>query len=174
MYIRIARSGVGVHSRTSTHSPRSHQRQSTHTDHPDSLPSTAAGAGGKELETLFGTLAKLASDYSEAQGTAPTHADSTPTCAWVAEMLVQPILRVMRDRVRVRSRGLSPSSLPTALPKVDTICTAPSLIPTINGNTVRSFSTGTHGQQSAAQGSSTTVSRSDIRLIQHLDSSAHG
>jgi hypothetical protein len=32
----------------------------------------------------------------------------------------------------------------------------------------------THGQQSAAQGSSTTVSRSDIRLIQHLDSSAHG
>jgi hypothetical protein len=35
--------------------------------------------------------------------------------------------------------------------------------PTVNGNTVRSFST--HGQQSAAQGSSTTVSRSDIRLI---------
>jgi hypothetical protein len=34
-------------------------------------------------------------------------------------------------------------------------CTAPSLIPTVNGNTVRSFST--HGQQSAAQGSSTTV-----------------
>jgi hypothetical protein len=29
----------------------------------------------------------------------------------------------------------------------------------------------THGQQSAAQGSSTTVSRSDIRLIQYLDSS---
>jgi hypothetical protein len=26
----------------------------------------------------------------------------------------------------------------------------------------------------AAQGSSTTVSRSDIRLIQHFDSSAHG
>jgi hypothetical protein len=39
--------------------------------------------------------------------------------------------------------------------------TAPSLIPTLNGNTVRSFST--HGQQSAAQGSSTTLSRSDIR-----------
>ena len=49
-----------------------------------------------------------------------------------------------------------------------TKCTAPSLIPTINGNTVRSFST--HGHLSAAQGSSTTVSRSDIRLIQHLDS----
>jgi hypothetical protein len=32
----------------------------------------------------------------------------------------------------------------------------------------------THGQQSAAKGSSTTVSRSDIRLIQNLDSSAHG
>ena len=60
----------------------------------------------------------------------------------------------------------------TALPKVDTNCTAPSLIPTVNGNTVRSFST--HGQQSAANGSSTTVSRSDIRLIQHLDSSALG
>jgi hypothetical protein len=28
----------------------------------------------------------------------------------------------------------------------------------------------THGQQSAAKGSSTTVSRSDIRLIQYLDS----
>jgi hypothetical protein len=35
-------------------------------------------------------------------------------------------------------------------------CTAPSLIPTVNGNTVRSFST--HGQRSAAKGSSTTVS----------------
>jgi hypothetical protein len=44
----------------------------------------------------------------------------------------------------------------TALPKVDTKCTTPSLIPTVNGNTVRSFST--HGQQSAAKGSSTTVS----------------
>jgi hypothetical protein len=41
-----------------------------------------------------------------------------------------------------------------------------------NGNTVRNFFT--HGQQSAAKGSSTTVSRSDIRLIQHLDSSALG
>jgi hypothetical protein len=39
--------------------------------------------------------------------------------------------------------------------------TTPSLMPTVNGNTVLSFST--HGQQSAAQGSSTTVSRSDIR-----------
>jgi hypothetical protein len=50
--------------------------------------------------------------------------------------------------------------------------TAPSLIPTVNGNTVRSFPT--HRQQPAAQGSSTNVSRSDIRLIQHFDSSAHG
>jgi hypothetical protein len=58
----------------------------------------------------------------------------------------------------------------TTLPKVDTNCTTPSLIPTVTGNTVRSFST--HGQQPAAKGSSTTVSRSDIRLIQHLDSSA--
>jgi hypothetical protein len=60
----------------------------------------------------------------------------------------------------------------TALPKVDTKCTTPSLIPTVNGNTVRSFSS--HGQQSAAEGSSTTVARSDIRLIQYLDSSARG
>jgi hypothetical protein len=60
----------------------------------------------------------------------------------------------------------------TALPKVDTKCTTPSLIPTVNGNPVRSLST--HGQQSAEKGSSTTVSRSDIRLIQSLDSSAHG
>jgi hypothetical protein len=56
--------------------------------------------------------------------------------------------------------------------QVDTNCIAPSLIPTSNGNTVRSFST--HGRQSAAQASSTTVSRSDVRSIQHLDSSAHG
>jgi hypothetical protein len=60
----------------------------------------------------------------------------------------------------------------TTLLKVDTKCTTLSLTPTVNGNTVRSFST--HGQQSAAQGSSTTVSRSDIRLIQYLDSSALG
>jgi hypothetical protein len=55
---------------------------------------------------------------------------------------------------------------------MDTNCTAPSLIPTVNGNTVRSFST--HRQLSAAHGSSTTVSRSDIRSIKHLDFSAHG
>jgi hypothetical protein len=60
---------------------------------------------------------------------------------------------------------------PRAVFKVDTNCTAPSLIPTVNGNTVRSFST--HGQLSAAQGSSTTVSDSDIRLTQPFDSSAH-
>jgi hypothetical protein len=58
----------------------------------------------------------------------------------------------------------------TTLPKVDTNCTAPSLIPTVIGNTVRSFST--HGHQSAAKGSSTTVSRSAIRLIQPFDFSA--
>jgi hypothetical protein len=60
----------------------------------------------------------------------------------------------------------------TTLPKVDTNCTAPSLIPTVNGNMVRSFST--HGHQSAAKGSSATVSRSDIRLIQLFDFSARG
>ena len=61
---------------------------------------------------------------------------------------------------------------PCAAHPLDTNCTAPSLMPTVEGNTVRSFST--HGKQSAAQGSSTTVSRSDIRLIQYLDSSALG
>jgi hypothetical protein len=74
-----------------------------------------------------------------------------------------------------RLRAVSDRSLPSGrctLLKMDTNCTAPSRIPTVNGTTVRSFST--HGQQSAAKGSSTTVSRSDIRLIQHLDSSAHG
>jgi hypothetical protein len=51
----------------------------------------------------------------------------------------------------------------TALPKGDTNWTTPSLIPTVTGNTVRSFST--HGQQSAAKGSSTTcLLRSDIRF----------
>jgi peroxiredoxin len=40
----------------------------------------------------------------------------------------------------------------TTLLKVDTNCSALSLIPTVNGNTVCSFST--HGQQSAAKGSS--------------------
>jgi hypothetical protein len=48
----------------------------------------------------------------------------------------------------------------TTPPKVDTKCTALCLMPTVNGNTVRSFST--LGQQSAAKGGSTTVSRSDI------------
>jgi hypothetical protein len=60
----------------------------------------------------------------------------------------------------------------TTLPQVDTKCTTLSLIPRVNGNTARSFST--HGQQSAAKGSLTIVSRSDIRLIQRKDSSADG
>jgi hypothetical protein len=51
----------------------------------------------------------------------------------------------------------------TTLPKMDTSCTALSLIPTVNGNTVRSFST--HGHHSAGKERLTTVSRSDIRLI---------
>jgi hypothetical protein len=52
---------------------------------------------------------------------------------------------------------------------VKCICGLPalSLIPTVNGNTVRSFST--HGHLSAVKGSSTAVSRSDIRLIQYFD-----
>jgi hypothetical protein len=63
-------------------------------------------------------------------------------------------------RVRVPSPLYSDM---TTLRKVDTSCTALSLMPTIIGNTVRSFST--HGHQSAAEGSSSTASRSDIRLI---------
>jgi hypothetical protein len=60
---------------------------------------------------------------------------------------------------RRASRNGPVSDLPSRNPyryKVDTNCTALSLMPTINGNTVRSFST--HGHQSAAKGSSTTVS----------------
>jgi hypothetical protein len=54
----------------------------------------------------------------------------------------------------------------TALLKMDTNCTTLSLIPTVIENTVCSFST--HGQQSAAKGSSTAVSRSHIRFNQHF------
>jgi hypothetical protein len=83
---------------------------------------------------------------------------------------VDPAARSAQEAALVNALLPSPHGGPrmTTLFKVDTNCTAPSLIPTVNGNTVRSFST--HGQQSAAKGSSTTVSRSDIRLIQHLDS----
>ena len=64
----------------------------------------------------------------------------------------------MRDVVKCRTTTpLAP----------DTNCTTASLIPTVNGNTVCSFE-----QLSAAQGRSTTVSRSTSN--QHFDSSAHG
>jgi hypothetical protein len=66
----------------------------------------------------------------------------------------------------------APTGSPRPSPAQHQLHTTPSLIPTVDGNTVRSFST--YGHQSAAQGSSTTVSRSDIRLIQYLDSSALG
>ena len=70
-----------------------------------------------------------------------------------------------RNRAGVARRRRELISRPkvTTLPKVDTNCTAPSLIPTVNGNTVPSFST--HGHQSAAKGSPTTVSRSDITFL---------
>jgi hypothetical protein len=45
------------------------------------------------------------------------------------------------------SRALAELTTP---PKTGTNCTTPSLIPTVTGNTVHSFST--HGQLSAAQG----------------------
>jgi hypothetical protein len=83
---------------------------------------------------------------------------------------------VERDAQRLQPRAhqaahLHTTTNTTTLPKVETNCTAPSLKPTVNGNTVRCFST--HGHQSAAKGSSTTVSRSDIRLVQQLDFSAY-
>jgi hypothetical protein len=80
-----------------------------------------------------------------------------------------PLRRVRKPRVRLLDACTPPPSY--ALPKlhtVDTRCTTSSLTPTVDGNTVRSFSA------HSAQASSTTVSRADIRLIQHLDSSAHG
>jgi hypothetical protein len=43
---------------------------------------------------------------------------------------------------------------PAQVPKVDTMCTALSLMPTVIGNMVRGFST--HGHLSAAKGSSST------------------
>jgi hypothetical protein len=104
-----------------------------------------------------------------------------------AELCLTPIVRrCTRRETRRRSCERSatrrsrcwPSCWSNTPPRCDPtppyllILTTPSMIPTVNGNTVLSFST--HGQQSAAKGSSTTVSRSDIRLIQHLDSSAHG
>lgn len=72
---------------------------------------TAAGAGGKELETLFGCLAALAADAAE-----PASEQGSLAGAWVAQMLVPPILRVMRrDRMRVRPLANSPVP-PTRLP----------------------------------------------------------
>jgi hypothetical protein len=53
-----------------------------------------------------------------------------------------------------------------ALPKVDTRCTTPSLIPTVNANTVRSFP---YARTKARSERKHDHSRSDIQLIQHLD-----
>jgi hypothetical protein len=81
--------------------------------------------------------------------------------------------RVLADRDARTFRVRHPPPLPPpALPKVDTNCTAPSLIPTVDGNTVRSFSgTDNSPQRKEAQPLS---HGSDIRLIQHLDASALG
>jgi hypothetical protein len=72
----------------------------------------------------------------------------------------------------------APSMAPScpAMPAI--VCTSPvhpcppAHHPNSYGNTVLSFSR--YGQQSAAKENSTTFSRSDIRLIQYMDSSAHG
>jgi hypothetical protein len=64
--------------------------------------------------------------------------------------------RVLRACTLLLQVGPPPHPPHDGATKVDTICTAPSLIPTVNGNTARSFST--HGQHPAAKGSSTTVS----------------
>jgi hypothetical protein len=76
------------------------------------------------------------------------------------------------DAARGQVSPSPPLKHTSPLPTLGTKRTTPPLIPTVDGNTVRSFST--HGQQSAAKGSSTAASRSDIRLIQSLDSSALG
>jgi hypothetical protein len=79
---------------------------------------------------------------------------------------------------RARGRSAPASAVPRPPPPGDwwwrspSPPPAPSLTPTVDGHAVSSFST--HGHQSAAKGSSTTVSRSDIRLIQRFDFSAHG
>jgi hypothetical protein len=65
--------------------------------------------------------------------------------------LVRGHLDGLQGKWLIQVQEITPT-YPTTLPKVDTICTAPPLIPTVNGNTVRSFST--HGHQSAAKGSS--------------------
>jgi hypothetical protein len=70
------------------------------------------------------------------------------------------------------STGINPRVMSVCRAGASPLCHPEPGETTVNGNTVRSFST--HGQLSAAQGSSTTVSRSGIRLIQHLDSSARG
>jgi hypothetical protein len=91
------------------------------------------------------------------------HAAARSTWGWEEPPPAAP--RDVSTPASARRRGSVSSVFAPSLP-------SRSLIPTVTGSTVRSFCT--HGQQSAAQGSSTTVSRSDTRLIQHLDFSAHG
>jgi hypothetical protein len=77
---------------------------------------------------------------------APTLASSAAT------QVPTPVPVPYTGRADAMMRPSSARAEMTAPPKLDTSCTALSLIPTVNGNTVRSFST--HGQQSAAKGSS--------------------
>jgi hypothetical protein len=76
---------------------------------------------------------------------APTLASSAAT------QVPTPVPVPYTGRADAMMRPSSARAEMTAPPKLGTSCTALSLIPTVNGNTVRSFST--HGQQSAAKGS---------------------
>ena len=88
--------------------------------------------------------------------------------------LLKPVLGFKTTQARQAAQVCSSLPPPLAISlsthhphatKVDTSCTALSLITSLNDNTVRNFPT--HGQQSAAKGSSTVSgSQLDIRLIE--------
>ena len=91
-------------------------------------------------------------------------------CGWVAEAHAE---KSEDPRSVFRTPGERPLHASTKWLYSDREGGSLRLIPvTLSHDGVRSFST--HEQLSSAQGSSTTVSRSDIQLIQHFDYSAHG
>jgi hypothetical protein len=98
----------------------------------------------------------------------PCSGDSTPTdpeCTWAArDICARPQLAQTPNRPR-SSTSQHAAQLPTRV-------NPPTLLLTLTPKCILQFST--HGQQSAAQGISTIVSRSDIRLIKYLVSAARG
>jgi hypothetical protein len=89
----------------------------------------------------------------------------------------QPLLRVAHSLLRScpqspphsLSQGRDLFATP-APPKMDTNCTAPSLVPTGTGNTVRNFPT--HGQLSAAQGNLSSCLNFDFAILNLFEPSA--